>query len=148
MTITFDMDDNRNKFTSLHHTHFRTADGFENIVLTGVAIIHLQGESQDSWRREQIELGIRFNGIVPRGKVLALKNWAPFVTLNAVYNANVSHNSGHAVDTFGVLNPSWPLDGKVFIKADIAIRDSDAHLYRLGYQVNLVGKFEDPAILI
>jgi len=135
-------DADRGSFVTHHWTHSRTGDGFEHIVLTGIVAIHQKGESEDRWRREQVNLNLPIPHI-PHDKVFKLRNWAPFVTINAIYNKDTSYDSGHAVDAFRILNPSSEHKPGIIVQADIAIRDTDAWLYRIGYHVTLIGEYVD-----
>jgi hypothetical protein len=75
--------------------------------------------------------------------------WAPFVSLSSIFNKNQSINSGFAVDVwrpnhFGsgtdVLT-NHPVNNLFAgINADLAVRDTDAWIYRLSYNITLVGK--------
>jgi hypothetical protein len=74
---------------------------------------------------------------------------APFSTLSSVFNAQESINSGFAVDawrpnpffTANDLATGSPVaDLFAGIQADLAVRDSDAFLYRVGYHITLVGR--------
>lgn len=133
--------DDRGRFKTHHWTHSKTGDGLEHIVLTGVVAIHQKGESEERWRRDQVTLILPiFN--LPRGQYLKLRYWAPFVTINAIYNKDTSYDSGHAVDAFRLLNPGAQRRN-IHLQADIAIRDTDAWLYRIGYHVTLIGEFTD-----
>jgi hypothetical protein len=79
----------------------------------------------------------------------SVEEWAPFVAPNSIFNESQSMNCGFAVDVwrpnhFGsgtdVLT-NQPVNN-IFsgINADLAVRESDAWLYRLGYTVTLLGK--------
>jgi len=79
----------------------------------------------------------------------SVDEWAPFVASNAMFNASQSMNCGFAVDVwrpnqFGngtdVLT-NLPVNN-IFsgINADLAVRESDGWLYRLGYSVTLLGR--------
>jgi hypothetical protein len=79
----------------------------------------------------------------------SVEAWSPFVSLSAVFNQGQSINSGHAVNAwrpnrFGsgpdVLT-GRPV-GNLFsgLNVDLAVRDSDAWLFRLGYHVTLIGR--------
>lgn len=139
-------DSDRNRFKSVHHVHTRTGDGKELIVLTGVAVINFKWEGGSSWHREALDLGIDIRHILPDDKVLKLDFWAPFVTINAVFNRGESHNSGHAVDTFQIVNPRAEQNPQIVVRSHIAVRDSDAWLHRVAYNVTLVGRFVNPSI--
>jgi hypothetical protein len=78
-----------------------------------------------------------------------VEEWSPFVTLNAIFNNGESIDSGFAVDTwrpnsFGTgtnVLTNRPV-GNLFsgVNADLAVRDADAWLFRLGYNITLIGK--------
>ena len=79
----------------------------------------------------------------------SVDEWAPFVSPNAMFNASQTMNCGFAVDVwrpnqFGngtdVLT-NLPVNN-IFsgINADLAVRESDGWLYRLGYSVTLLGR--------
>jgi hypothetical protein len=79
----------------------------------------------------------------------SVEEWVPFVAPNAMFNESQSMNCGFAVDVwrpnhFGsgtdVLT-NLPVNN-IFsgINADLAVREKDAWLHRLGYRVALLGK--------
>jgi len=79
----------------------------------------------------------------------SIEEWVPFVAPNAMFNESQSMNCGFAVDVwrpnhFGngtdVLT-NLPVNN-IFsgINADLAVREKDAWLHRLGYRVALLGK--------
>jgi hypothetical protein len=79
----------------------------------------------------------------------SVEEWAPFVSPNAIFNQGQSINSGFAVDAW---RPNHFGNGRnaltnqpvnnlfTGINADLAVRDTDAWLYRLGYNITLLGK--------
>jgi hypothetical protein len=115
------------------------------IVMTGVFIVHLKGSSQ-SWLNQRIELSMAIPGL-PGSTGIHLEQVAPYFGLNAIYNAQVANNSGHAVDSFGLASrendPNFGQQGIVFF-VDIAVRDSDAWLYRIGYNITIKGTYKPP----
>lgn len=145
------------------------------LVLSGVVIIDLKGVSEQNWRREQISIrpdmvnpikhAITQNGVTtPPGTLgstyfagLDVDQWVPFAAPSSMFNRNVAHNSGHAVDTwrpnpFGngtdlVTNQPY---ARFFsgINVDVAVRDTDAFLHRLSYHVTLLGKIVFGPIII
>ena len=134
---------NRDQFLTQHFVHTESADGFHLWTLTGVVILSLRG-SGERWRREQVNLGITVP-LIPRGRALQLRHWAPFVTINAVGNDNVAHDAGWALDWFRLHDPETPKLRHVLIETQVAVRDSDGWVYRLGYEVTLSGTFvEEP----
>ena len=77
------------------------------------------------------------------------KACTPFASLSAIFNRGQSINSGFAVDAwrshhFGsgtdVLTNRPVNNLFAGINVDLAVRDSDAWLYRLGYNITLIGK--------
>lgn len=120
------------------------------ITLSGVAIINLQGVTPNDWRRERVVLDLGED----YGKALALapwkpkpghfftfvvEQWVPFVTVNARYNRGPANNDGSAVDAFSL----DPRQGNARINVDVAVRDSDAYIYRLGYTLTLYGYLQE-----
>jgi hypothetical protein len=65
------------------------------------------------------------------------------VTLNAIQNDEVANWAGWAVDWFRVAHPTIPITQQVTVETGVAVRDSDGHLLRLGYEVTLAGTFSD-----
>jgi hypothetical protein len=85
----------------------------------------------------------------------SVEEWAPFVAPNAMFNESQSMNHGFAVDAwrpsqFGSGTNLLTKGGtdvlttvnNIFsgINADLAVREKDAWLYRLGYRITLLGK--------
>jgi hypothetical protein len=71
-----------------------------------------------------------------------LEQWAPFASINSIFEQGQSVNAGFAVDAWrhspffsGTDAFSGQLIGNIFngIIADVAVSDSDAWLYRVGY---------------
>jgi hypothetical protein len=87
----------------------------------------------------------------------AVEEWSPFVSLSSIYDQGQSVNAGFAVNDW---RPSPFATGtdvftgqqvnNIFtgVIADIGVSDSDAWLYRLSYNITLVGKivFVSPVI--
>ncbi len=79
----------------------------------------------------------------------AVEEWAPFASLSSVFNQDQSINSGFAVDVWRPTHFNTGTDAfthlpieNIFtgITVDVAIRDSDAWIYRIGYHITLLGK--------
>ena len=137
------------------------------VILSGVAIIDLKGISTSQWRRETISLRPdivspiefainNYSVSVPPGDLnsdfrlaFQVNQWAPYSGLSSMYNKSHSIHSGFAVDTWRP-NPFFSSTdvstnaalGNLFsgIQVDTAVRDSDAILYRLSYNITLLGK--------
>jgi hypothetical protein len=79
----------------------------------------------------------------------SLEEWSPFVSLGSVFDQAQSINAGFAVDgwrpnhfdtgTDALTNQSV---NNIFtgVNADLAVSDTDAWIYRLGYNITLLGK--------
>ena len=130
---------NRDQFVTQHWVHTETADRLHLWTLTGVVVLHLKGTGGD-WRREQVNLGITVP-LIPEGRALRLRHWAPFVTINAVGNDKVAHDAGWALDWFRLANPGTPTLQQIVVETQVAVRDSDGWVYRVGYEVTLAGSF-------
>ena len=141
------------------------------LVLSGVAIVDVKGNSGATWLRETVSmrpmLYSALNYAVNRWQIptptdsfgieFETEQWAPMVSLSSVYNQNESINSGFAVDAWR-LNPfgsgndaitNQPFN-RLFsgIQADIAVRDTDAWIFRLSYTIALLGKIIYVPIII
>ncbi|MFL6846665.1 MAG: peptidoglycan DD-metalloendopeptidase family protein [Allosphingosinicella sp.] len=132
------------------------------LCLSGVAMVGLTGQTSSDWTRTTVSIwpdlhapmqhAIAKHGIpAPQGAALwfQVEQWAPFASLGSIFNQNQSINSGFAVDVWRP-NPfhsdtdavtNAPLNNLFRgFQADVAVRDNDAHLYRVGYNILLLGK--------
>jgi hypothetical protein len=137
------------------------------LVLSGVAIVDIKGISTANWLRETVAIRPDLSGPLhyainryaipkPPGfeslnyfSRFQVEQWAPFAALSSIYNQGQSINSGFAVDVWRP-NPfqtgtdafSNASLNNLFsgIQVDVAVRDTDAWLYRLSYNVALLGK--------
>ena len=146
------------------------------LVLSGVVIADFKGDSSSDWNRQTVSFTPDMAGpddpsatsgplnwaisrySIPRPAGAAgaqylvrfsLEEWAPFVSLGAVFNQGQSIDSGFAVDGwrpnhFGngmdVLSNRQVNNLFAGVNADLAVRDTDAWLYRLSYHITLLGK--------
>ncbi|MGA9581543.1 MAG: M23 family metallopeptidase [Allosphingosinicella sp.] len=144
------------------------------LVLSGVVLVDMKGVTTAQWRRETLLIapdlrapikfaGQRFGVPLPNLDDSAfhsnfqVEQWAPFSTLSSVFNANQSINSGFAVDVWRP-NPFFTATdlatnaqvSNLFagIQADIAVRDSDAYIYRIGYHITLIGRIVFSPVII
>jgi Peptidase family M23 len=141
------------------------------LILSGVAVVDVKGNSGATWLHETVSLRPllydALNYAVNRWQIptpassygieFETEQWAPFVSLSSVYNQGESINSGFAVDAWR-LNPfgsgndamtNQPFN-RLFsgIQIDIAVRDTDAWIFRLGYNIALLGKIIYVPIII
>jgi hypothetical protein len=145
------------------------------LVLSGVAIVNMEGKTSDDWRHDEVSISPDVRGPLdfaigrwgiprPQGTegqnyqvVFKVDQWAPFAGLNSVFDQNQSVNAGFAVDAwrpapFNTGNDAFSgqLVNGIFtgIIADTAVRDSDAILYRVGYNITLEGRIVFTQIVI
>jgi hypothetical protein len=138
------------------------------LVLSGVVIANFQGNSSQ-WVFDTLSflpdmagpqnsgplnwaIG-RFSIPKPPGQsysiAFSLEEWAPFASLSSIFNQGQSINSGFAVDVWRPNHFATGTDafthspvGNIFtgVNVDVAISDTDAVLYRIGYNVTLLGR--------
>lgn len=85
------------------------------------------------------------DGIFP---YFQLDEWAPFASIGSIFDKNQAVNAGFAVDRWApspfatATAEGLPNLGNLFqgIRVDVAVRDIDAILHRVNYQVTLLGK--------
>jgi Peptidase family M23 len=145
------------------------------LVLSGVAIIDLKGVTALEWRRETVRLQpelsgplqhaiSRYNIPTPPGADgynfstwFQVEQWAPFAALSSMLNQHESINSGFAVDLWRPHHFETQRDAfsnatlnRLFtgIQVDVAVRDSDAWIHRLSYNITLLGKIVFSPIII
>ena len=133
-------------FKSHHWVHTEVANNRHLVTITGIAKIDYKGTSRDRWRRDRLLLGLKFpTSFIPRGKWFQIEHWAPFVTINAIFNEDLSRNAGWAVDEFGLSRPTqMKVRNSVGIWARIGVRDSDGKIIRVGYSLTVSGVISDP----
>jgi hypothetical protein len=146
------------------------------LVLSGVVIADLKGDSSSQWDYQTVSFTPdmagaddpsstsgplnwainHFSIAKPPGSPgeqylirFSVEQWAPFASLSSIFNQGQSINSGFAVDAwrpnhFGsgtdVLSNRPVNNLFTGINIDLAVRDTDAWLYRLGYNITLLGK--------
>lgn len=145
------------------------------LVLSGVGLLGLKGISAAQWLRDTVSIRPDLSGPLqyainryaiptPLGTSGAnywvgfqVEQWAPFAALSSMFNQNQSVNSGFAVDVwrpnpFGTGTDAFtsaPLHNLFSgIQVDVAVRDSDAWLYRLSYEITLLGKIAFGQVII
>ena len=138
------------------------------LVLSGVVIANLEGNSAQ-WLYETLSFlpdmaGPQNSGplnwaigrfAIPRPPNqnvsigFSLEEWAPFASLSSIFDQNQSINAGFAVDVWRPNHFATGTDAfthapvnNIFtgINVDVAVSDTDAWIYRIGYNVTLLGK--------
>ncbi len=131
---------------------------------TGVIVINFRGSSPSYWNFEHLRVGLnQWNAILEasaqgwlashtplpsgHGYLIDVRNEdvAPFVTINSIFNNDGADNDGKAVDAVSVTAQqnrlTMPGNFRLLtFDAWLAVRDSDAYLYRVGYQVTAVAR--------
>jgi len=133
------------------------------LVLTGVIEADLKGNSSHQWLHETLSFQPHLDGPFNDARDLynfptppgsggvwfSVEQWSPFASLSSIFDQDASDNAGFAVDVwrptpFGQVQDvlTGQLVGNIFngIDVDVAVRDSDAWIYRVGYNITLVGK--------
>jgi len=110
--------------------------------LTGVALVTFKGTPGQRWNRGRLDLRVDIPDL-PNGKGLKLDHWAPFVTLNAIADDHEAVDAGWAVDGFRLDNAGEGWMKTAEVSAQIAVRDADGFLLRVGYVIHLLGRLVD-----
>jgi hypothetical protein len=137
------------------------------MTLSGVGMVNLEGNSQAQWLQETLLLlptiidpmhyAIATHGIpTPQGSegsqyalAFQVEQWSPYASISSIFNQGQSLNSGFAVDVWrpnhfgtGVDAFSHQAVGNLYsgLQVDVAVRDTDAWLYRVGYNILLLGR--------
>jgi hypothetical protein len=101
-------------------------------IYTGTAVLSFKGTG-GSWKRDSIsfKVGRAFGqGEFHKGVATA--------SLASIKNENHAVNSGWAVDS---ADADWDDEsGKTVFTAELAVRDSDGYLLRIGYQVTVLAR--------
>jgi hypothetical protein len=145
------------------------------MVLSGVALVNFPGLPVDDWHRDTasivpdfgpaLDSAIDLYGVPrPAGTEgsqyttgFQLVNWVPFAGLGSVFAPHGTPDIGFAVDTWRPLpfatatNLAGAPVNQLFagIAVDVAARDTAAILYRVGFQVTLLGRIrflQEPTI--
>jgi len=140
------------------------------LILSGVVIANLEGNSGSQWLHETLsfipDLAGPLNWAISRFGIpkphdlppdytfsirfaLEDQGWVPFASLSSIFNQDQSVNSGFAVNVWRPTHFATGIDAftnlpveRIFngIKVDVAVRDTDAWIKRVGYHITLLGK--------
>ena len=136
------------------------------LILSGVGIVDLKGESESNWHHETLVIIPDFRAALKRAVTdyaidgppgggtegtnyhvdFQMVQWAPFAAPSVMFNENLSNNSGFAVNGWrhrlvhrsNILTNTFVdvFDG---IEVDVAVRDTDAWLHRVSYHQTMLG---------
>lgn len=148
----------KNRFIANHWLHTECSNGLQLVTKTGILILNNFKGTGGDWLRERIIFYPNFPHVIlpmkepdnpneePEKMWFKIRQWDPFVTLNAISNDGDAKNAGWAVDDFGI-NRDVTYDMRIRhwipMWADIAVRDTDGYIYRIGYRITLTGTFVD-----
>jgi hypothetical protein len=137
------------------------------LTLSGVGMVNLKGNSTAQWLHETLLMlptiidpmhhAIATHGIPrPQGTegsqyslAFQVEQLAPYASISAIFNQHQSIDSGFAVDVWrpnhfgtGVDAFSHQPVGNLYtgLQVDVAVRDNDGWLYRVGYSILLLGR--------
>jgi hypothetical protein len=135
------------------------------MMLSGVAEVNMEGTSTAAWHADQVTMLGDADASVQAALKFAIgqweipqppatyaffqvAQWSPFAGLSKVFDAGESVNAGFAVNYWNLeLFPGTdavsgqPVEN-IFngITVEVGVRDNDAWLYSVGYNIALVGK--------
>src|SRR4029077_3941438 len=118
------------------------------ISLSGVAFVDLTGQQGPGWHRDVADMylsladALRVTGRAPRQGYhleFALQQWTSLVTPNAFTDLNQAVDFGVAVDAFQVDWQQGAPRTAIHVTVNIAARDIDTFLHRIGYMLILIG---------
>jgi hypothetical protein len=146
------------------------------LVLSGVVVADLKGDSSSDWERQTVSFMPDMAGAddpsatsgplnwaishyaipKPTGSAgrdylirFSVEGWAPSASLGSIYNQGESIDSGFAVDVWRPNHFGSGTDvlfnrpvSNLFsgLNVDLGVRDTDAWLYRLSYNITLIGR--------
>ena len=145
------------------------------LVLTGVVTANLKGNSTSQWLNTNLSFLPDMAGPSNSGPLnwaigqyaipkpvgqnytiaFALDEWAPFVSLSAIFDQDQSIDAGYAVNVWRPNHFATGVDalsnipvGNIFtgVNADVGVRDTDAWILSLGYNITLRGQIVFPKI--
>jgi hypothetical protein len=143
------------------------------LVLTGVVTANLEGNSTSQWLNANLSFLPDMAGPANSGPLnwaigeyaipkpagqdyaiaFALDEWAPFVSLSAIFDQNQSIDAGYAVNVWRPNHFATGIDalsglpvGNIFtgVNVDVGVRDTDAWILSLGYNITLRGRIVFP----
>ena len=123
-----------------------TGANHELFVFSGIAIFDGLKGTGSSWDEGPALIHANYTNVIPPNRAILPRHWTVDVHLASIFNANVANNTGWAVKEFSlILAPNSDgtqvavPGGILNLRAQIAIRDSDAFILRLSYQVTIQG---------
>jgi hypothetical protein len=136
------------------------------LVLAGVVAADLEGNSTNQWLHETLSFAPDTAGplnyaidrySIPQPSAdspnftikFSVEQWAPYASLSSIYDQDTSDNAGFAVDVWrptpfthgpDVLTNQTVSNLFSGVDVDVAVRDTDAWIYRVSYHITLLGR--------
>jgi alpha-ketoglutarate-dependent taurine dioxygenase len=137
---------NPERFKSVHYLVMPSTGGQTYVGLTGVVLATLRGTSEEQWREETFRIFVNLDkatkdaGFPPTFGFRA-RHWTAFATLSSIFNDEEANDAGWAVNEFRLEDPRTVRQAAHLI-VDTAVRDTDGHIFRLGYNITMLGTFQ------
>lgn len=128
----------------------------EYFVFSGIGVFEeLKGEGSN-WAEGSAGILADYGNLIGPQEAIKLWHWTVNVDLSSLFNQNVANNTGWSVNEF-TLQRVFDINGDEFaapggmlrINSQVAIRDIDAYILRLSYNVSILGevaRFETPPV--
>jgi hypothetical protein len=136
------------------------------LILSGVVNADLEGNSTNQWLHETLsfapDMAGPLNYAIDRYSIpqpstdspdftikFSVEQWAPYASLSSIYDQDTSDNAGFAVDVWrptpfthgpDVLTNQTVSNLFSGVDVDVAVRDTDAWIYRVSYHITLLGR--------
>lgn len=125
--------------------------GVELFLFTGVAVFgsdQIHGVSTAQWERGSAFINADYSNVIPRDRAIVPQHWTVDVNLASLLNLGHAVNTGWAADSFSLTREDNGLGGDkvtlaggiLRVRAEVAVRDSDASILRLSYNVSILGR--------
>ncbi|MCZ6862540.1 MAG: hypothetical protein O7I42_20085 [Alphaproteobacteria bacterium] len=123
----------------------------ELFVFSGIAIFDQLKGTGSSWEGGTATIVANYGNVIPEGRAILPHHWTVNIQLASIFNANVANNTGWSVNDYRLRRFRNALggdrvavvEGKLIVRAEIAVRDIDAFIHRLSYDVTILGTVVD-----
>jgi hypothetical protein len=146
VTIDIDQIQDPELFRSVHQLVMPSTGGRTFVHLTGVVLATLRGTSEEQWRGETFRILVSLQNAAhdagfPESHWFRAVHWTAFATLSSIFNDEEANDAGWSVNGFRLEDPRR-LQGFATLLVETAVRDTDGFIFRLGYNITMLGTFE------
>lgn len=132
-------------FRSVHHLVMPSTGDRTYVGLTGVVLATLRGTSEEQWREETFRIYVSLQKAAHdagfrESHWFRAVHWTAFATLSSIFNDEEANDAGWAVNAFRLEDPPL-LRGAAPLIVETAVRDTDGYIFRLGYNITMLGRF-------